>query len=185
MRKIFSPSIITILLISFSLHAQEMRIIQKGDAQIISELKGVALFEDGKVLIGQLPDADQRESQYKDLDLKSGDEIQFVNGVRIKSMDDFIKAYTTVKIGDEIKFGVKRESQRFIVAFKKAEEAKAMTRIIKVGPDGKAKDGNVKIEDGKVIIGGKKMDLDSLKKSGGKVIINKSKWVTRIWWLNQ
>ena len=40
---------------------------------------------------------------------------------------------------------------------------------MKFSTDGKG-GGNVKIENGKVIIGGKKMDLDSLKKSG-KVII--------------
>lgn len=166
---------ITLFVFTTLTFAQEMKIMRKGDAQLLSEIKGVALFENNKVVIGPIPDADQREPQYKELDLKTGDEIQFVNGVRIKSMEDFIKNYTAVKVGDELKFGVKREDQRFIVSFTKAEEAKGMTRIIKMDGDGKGKDGNVKVENGKVIIGGKKMDLDSLKKSGGKVIINKSK----------
>ncbi|KAF0140295.1 MAG: hypothetical protein FD122_2611 [Stygiobacter sp.] len=160
-----------LLVVAAIITAQEkrMQIFNAGEAQMLPEIKGIVLAENGKVVIGPIPDKDQRDGEYKNLDLAQGDEILFVNGKKIKSIDDFKKYYSEIKTGDNVKLAVQRDKDRFIVEFKKAEEAKGGQRIMKFSTDGKG-GSNVKVENGKVIVGGKKMDLDSLKKSG-KVII--------------
>lgn len=164
-------TVLLLLVVSTLIMAQEkrMQIFNAGEAQMLPEIKGIVLVENGKVVIGPIPDKEQRDSEYKSLDLSQGDEILFVNGKKIKSIDNFKKYYSEIKTGDYVKLAVQRDKDRFIVEFKKAEEAKGGQKIMKFSTDGKG-GGNVKIENGKVIIGGKKMDLDSLKKSG-KVII--------------
>ncbi|MFA7419311.1 MAG: PDZ domain-containing protein [Melioribacteraceae bacterium] len=160
-----------LLVVAAIITAQEkrMQVFNAGEAQMLPEIKGIVLVEKGKVVIGPIPDKDQRDGEYKSLDLAQGDEILFVNGKKIKSIDDFKKYYGKIKTGDNAKLAVQRDKDRFIVEFKKAEEAKGGQRIMQFTTDGKG-GGNIKVEKGKVIIGGKKMDLDSLKKSG-KVII--------------
>ena len=161
------------LVFAASINAQQIKMISEDDAEMLPEIKGVVLFEDGKIVIGPSPSADQRENEYQDLDLQSGDEIQFVNGKRIKTMEDFKKNYHAIKTGEEVKFGINRNNQRFIVTFKKAEAMKGEPKIRIKRMAGE--DGNVKVENGKIIMNGKKLDIDSLKKSGANIIIKKDK----------
>ena len=160
-----------LLFTAVSIQAQQIKMMSEGDVEMLPEIKSVVLFEDGKLVIGPSPAADQREKEYQDLDLQSGDEIQFVNGKRVKTMEEFKKNYKTIKTGDEVKFGIKRDTQRFIVAFKKAEGVKGEPRISIKRMDGQ--NGNVKVENGKIIMNGKKLDIDSLKKAGANIIIKK------------
>ena len=44
--------------------------------------------------------------------LKEGDEIQFLNGSRISKVEDLMKAYEEVKIGDNLKFGLLRAGSK-------------------------------------------------------------------------
>lgn len=170
-RVLHAVSLLMIVAAIITAQEKRMQIFNAGEAQMLPEIKGIVLVENGKVVIGPIPDKDQRDGEYKNLDLAQGDEILFVNGKKIKSIADFKKYFGEIKTGDNAKFAVQRDKDRFIVEFKKAEEAKGGQRIMQFTTDGKeGGKGNMKIENGKVIIGGKKMDLDSLKKSG-KVII--------------
>ena len=164
-----------LLALSTLIKPQQFKMFNAGEAQMLPEIKGVVIFANGKVVIGPIPPADQRENEYKNLDLKSGDEIQFVNGKQITSINDFKKFYQPIKTGDEIKLGIKRGSDRSIVAFKKAEETSGKENIMTISSDGKKRNGKMRIEGGKLIIGGKKLDLDSLKKAGAAIKINKEK----------
>lgn len=155
--------------------AQEFKMISADEAQIIDEIKGFALFENNKVIIGAIPPADQREKQYRNVDLQKDDEVVFVNGKKIKSISDFKKYYNEIKTGAEVKFGIRRNSQSMIITFTKAEPSKGNKKIMTITTDGKSSDVKAKVESGKVIIGTKKLDIDSLKKSGAKVQIQKSK----------
>lgn len=163
-----------LLVVAAIITAQEkrMQVFNAGEAQMLPEIKGIVLVENGKVVIGTIPDKNQRESEYKNLDLTQGDEILFVNGKKIKSIEDFKKYYGELKTGSDVKFAVQRDKDRFIVEFKKAEETKGGQKIMRFTNDGKG-GGNVKIENGKVITGGKKMGIDSLKKSGKAIIKQK------------
>ena len=119
-----------LLVIAATITAQEkrMQIFNAGEAQMLPEIKGIVFAENGKVVIGPIPDKDQRDGEYKNLDLAQGDEILFVNGKKIKSIDDFKKYYSEIKIGDNVKLAVQRDKDRFIVEFKKAEEAKEIQK---------------------------------------------------------
>lgn len=168
-RMLHTVSLLLVITLIISAQEKKMQIFNAGEAHMLPEIKGIVLAENGKVVIGPIPDKDQRDAEYKSLDLAQGDEIIFVNGKKIKSIGDFKKYFSEIKTGDNVKLAVQRDKDRFIVEFKKAEEVKGGQKIMKFSTDGKG-GGNVKVENGKVIIGGKKMDLDSLKKSG-KVII--------------
>ena len=170
MNRFFIRTFIFFLIISAPLFPQQMKTFKfdKESAEFFPEIKGMAIFETGKVVLGPMPESSQREKEYQQLDLQTGDEIQFVNGNRIKIMNDFKKFFGLAEVGKEIKLGIKRNDERFIVTFKKAKQEMGGKQIIKIGGDGS---GNVKVEGGKIIMGNKKLDLDSLKKAGGKVII--------------
>lgn len=152
-----------------------MKMFNSKEAQMLPEIKGIVVVENGKLVIGPIPSADQREKEYKNVDLQSGDEIQFVNGKRVRTIDDFKKNYFVIKVDDELKLGVKRGDQRFIVAFKKSKEVKGNQKIMTFTSDGKSGDRKIKVEGGKVIVDGKKINIDSLKKSGANIIIKKDK----------
>lgn len=175
MKYLIKPFFVFILFAtSMHLRGQQMQTFNAGEAQMLPEIKGIVISENGKLVIGPMPSADQRGKEYQEIDLKSGDEIQFVNGKRVKTIEDFKKNYSEIKVGDEFKLGVKRGEQRFIVALKKSD-AKAGPQIIRMGGDGKVISGDAKVENGKVIIGGKKLDLDSLQKAGANIKIKKDK----------
>lgn len=148
------------------LFCQEMRVFDVSEAQMIPEINGIAILENGKVIIGPIPPKDQREEQYKKVDLQTGDEILFVNEKKIKSITDFKKFYNEIKIGDEVKFAIQRNNERFIVTFKKAPESSGGKRMIQFSTDGTGGSGNTRIESGKVIDEKKKMKIDSLRKAG-------------------
>ena len=169
--KSFLPKLFfAVLLVSSAVLPQQKRTFtfDAGQSAFIPEIKGMAVFEKGILSLSFVPPADQREKEYQQVDLQSGDEIQFVNGIRIKSLSDFKKSFGDAKVGEEVKLGIKRSDQRFIVAFKKAKQEMGDQRIIRMGGEGK---GDAKIEGGKIIMGNKKLDLDSLKKAGGKIIM--------------
>jgi hypothetical protein len=170
MKAFSTHTLLLLILVSSVILPQQMKTF-KFDADMaafITEVKGMAVFENGKVTISFIPSADQREKEYQQLDLQKDDEIQFVNGKRIKTITDFKKYFGEAEVGKEVKFGIKRNDQRFIVTFKKAKQEMGGRQIERMEGGGK---GHAKVEGGKVIIGGKKLDLDSLKKAGGNVII--------------
>jgi hypothetical protein len=174
MNRFFTAITISLLFISNLIPAQQVKTFtfNKDAAEFFPEIKGMAIFENGKVVLGPIPELERREKEYQQLDLKSGDEIQFVNGNKIKAMKDFKKYFGTAEVGKEIKLGIKRNDQRFIVSFIKAKQEMSGKQVIRIGGEGS---GNMKVERGKIITGNKKLDLDSLKKAGGNVIIKSEK----------
>lgn len=168
MKKMFLIIALLITSITNLITAQEFKMINADEAQMIDEIQGFAIKENNKVLVGFIPPSEQRAKEYQKLDLQKDDEIVFVNGKKVKSMSDFKTYYGELKPGDVVKFGIKRNSQPMIVSFKKGEKSKG-TKIMTITSDGKGGDGKVKIEGGKMIINGKKIDIDSLKKSDAKV----------------
>ncbi len=161
--------LIVSIFVSNNLFGQKIVTFGAEDAQFLSEAKAVVQLKDGKLIVEKFSSG-QNEKEEDKIDLKTDDEIQFISGKRVKTIEEFKKLYEAVKTGDEVKLGVKRGDTRFIVSFKKEEMKKGKQQVIKFDGVG----GDVKMEGGKIIVGGKKLDLDSLKKAGGgKVIIKK------------
>jgi PDZ domain-containing secreted protein len=158
-----------VLLTQFSLsNAQQMKIITSGDVEFMPEINGVVVHEKDKFILNLNIPADMRSKEYQNVDLQNGDEIQFVNGKKIKTIKDFKNMYTETKSGNEVKFGVMRNGQRFIVAFKKGT---IKEESVKSGEN----KNKIQVINGKVFINGKEANIDSLKKAGVNVIIKKGK----------
>jgi PDZ domain-containing secreted protein len=68
--------------------------------------------------------------EYEDIDIQGGDIIKMMNGKRVKTTDAIKKIYEELEIGDEIKLGVKREDEMFIVTFKKADPAEMKGKMM-------------------------------------------------------
>lgn len=170
MKKIFFILLLTTSVIT----AQErkVQVFNAEESQMLFEIKGIVIVEKDKIIIGPIPPADQRESEYRNLDLQANDEIVFVNGKKVKTISDFKKFYGELKTGEEIKLGIQRGKDRFIVQFKKGKETPGGQKIMKFSTDGKGGE-NIKVEGGKVLINGKMVDIDSLKKSGRTIIQQK------------
>lgn len=149
-------------------NAQQVKIFTGGDAEFMPEFNGVVVFEKDKLILNLNIPADMRAKEYQEVDLQNGDEIQFVNGKKIKTIKDFKKYYTGTRTGGEVKLGLMRNGQRYIVGFKKgaAQEQSAQ------GGEGK---NNIQVKDGKVFINGKEANIDSLKKAGVNIMIKKGK----------
>ena len=142
--------------------AQQMKIITNGEAEFLPEFNGVVLFEKNKFVINLNIPANMRSKEYQNVDLQTGDEIQFVNGKKIKTIKDFRKYYSELKPGDEVKFGIVRDNQRYIIPFKKG----SMPKDDSEGANGGAVKQKIQVINGKVFINGKEANLDSLKKAG-------------------
>ena len=76
--------------------------------------------EDG-LTIEMVLSADQRKDEYKEIDLKEGDIIKMMNGKRMSGVDVMQEAYDAMKVGDEIKLGIKRGQSLQIVTFARGD----------------------------------------------------------------
>lgn len=62
-----------------------------------------------------------RPKIYQDVDLKQDDLILMMNGKRLTSTADLSKAIDSLKVGDNIQLGLKRDGQLMVVSFAKAD----------------------------------------------------------------
>jgi hypothetical protein len=169
--------IVTCLLIS-NLFAQKT-IIKTFEGFIIPETGAIFNEKNKKVVCEFIPTAENRPKEYSNVDILAGDLILYVNGNKIKTMKDLKSNYELVKTGDEVKLGIKRQENMFIVSFKKADPKNLpqTNQTSGTGSGQKIITKVMKIEskNGKILMGGKEVNMDSLKKSGkGNImIINK------------
>lgn len=162
------------LLISSVVFSQQMRMISAADAVFIHEIKALIKFENESLIAEVLPTHAGQSADEK-IDLQTGDEILFINGERVKSIDEARKAYESIEKGETVQLGVKRDKERFFTSFTRAEMKGGGMFTIKKDKGGNVSTtGGAEVKDGKVIINGKEVDLDSLKKAGNVRIIEKS-----------
>lgn len=100
---------------------------QVSGAIMMSEIAAIAGVAKGDLvaLIEVLP-ADARPAANQDLDVRQGDQILMVNGQRVRELEDLNTVYSGLAIGDEVKLGIKRGSERFILRFEK-QKAQAVS----------------------------------------------------------
>ncbi len=165
-RKIYV--IFALIFIAFftdSLEAQDF--IQKkgsGDGEFffLNEAAAVLKDEDGTIKVDVVLPGEQRPKEYQDIDLKQGDEVLMVNAKRVKSVKELEKMYDELQVSDEMKLGIRRGEEMFIVSFSKIDPEKLPKRklMIRKGEPGNLKPGEerkliteqIKIEnkDGKI-----------------------------------
>ena len=135
----FSLFIFFVLVLNiFSQH--KMMYKAKGPTALLYELAAIVEEEGGKLLIKMMPEKSMMNDEAKKVDLAIDDEILFVNGKKVKNVDEFNKAYEAIKIGDSFELGAARDDKKFIVSLKKVDPSTLNIRLKK--SDGKNEDKN-------------------------------------------
>ena len=79
----------------------------------------IGVSPNGLMIVMVMPEAHRAEA-YKKVDLQKGDFIKMVNGKGVKTCGDLRAAYEALKVGDELKLGIKRDKGLMIVSLSKA-----------------------------------------------------------------
>ena len=74
--------------------------------------------------------SDQRPENYKAVDIQAGDIIKMFNGKSMKMVSLMEETYNALGIGDELKFGVRRDKDIFIVKFTKMDPKDAPGKMM-------------------------------------------------------
>ncbi len=92
-----------------------------GESFMIPEVGALLLDEDGKVNVRFVMPEARRGEKYKNVDIKQDDIVLYLNGVRIKKVETFKAKYDSLKFGEEVQIGLRRDKNRFIASFMKAD----------------------------------------------------------------
>ncbi|MBU8923429.1 MAG: hypothetical protein KOO63_16555 [Bacteroidales bacterium] len=116
-------ALLVILAVAMSVSAQKKTVlkIEGENLFMFQEFILVLAEEDGKVTVSVAPPEGTLPKEYENIDIQGGDIVKMMNGKRVKTTAAIKKIYEKLEIGDEIKLGVKREDEMFIVTFKKAD----------------------------------------------------------------
>jgi S1-C subfamily serine protease len=109
------------------------------DVFFLQELGAVIMQDEETIRVDYVAPTDNRTKVYRSVDIESGDIIAMLNGKRVKSVKDLKASYEEAEIGEEIKFGIKRDKRMMIVAFPKADPENAPQQqimMVKMGEDG-------------------------------------------------
>ncbi len=118
---------------------------EDGDIFMLPEVGGIIVeSDDGPKLEMVLP-KDQRPDDYKALDIQVGDIIKMFNGKSMKKVSSIQEVYEVMEIGDEVKFGIKRDKSVMMVKFAKMDpkDAPGKMMIRTVGGPGGGGIGNI------------------------------------------
>ena len=133
----------------------------KGQPFVLQEVGAVIVATDGTLTIEHVMPHDNRPKAYADIDLREGDKILMANAKNIKSTKDLEELYNSVAVGSELKLGVKRNEEMFIVTLAKADQSHLPKMRIKLGGGGNDVEAlpalgiMLKTENGKVIVADK------------------------------
>ena len=153
----------TIFITTNFINAQQMKVISGGEISFIPEIRGIVELRENKLIISSLND----QAGGDKINLKLEDEIMYVNGTRIKSLDSFEKNYEKTEIGTEVKLGIKRNGELMITSFTKQDPSSFKHKIMRLeGPSDGTKIDKVEMKNGKVYMDGKEVNIDSLKQEG-------------------
>ncbi|TNE69986.1 PDZ domain-containing protein [bacterium] len=124
---------ISFLLMSTQSQAQQMRTFRMNadSAHIIIELGArLQLQANNNIVVEELMPIPNKQ----DSDLKTGDVIFGINGKRIKTMPELREHIDKTEPEKEIKLGVQRGEQKFIVRYIKAKETPGRRMVMMDGP---------------------------------------------------
>jgi len=88
---------------------------------MINEVGMVVAEKDGKLSVAFIPPKEARPKDAAGLDIMGGDEIGMAAGKPVSSAKLLREAYESVRPGDEVKLGLRREGKSFIVVFTKKD----------------------------------------------------------------
>ena len=124
--------VVTILALAISQTQTQTKIIRKeangnfnmnidGEAFLLKELGAAIASDNGALKVLNVMPADHRPAVYKDVDLQQDDIIMMANGKRLAGTKDLQSIYDGLKVGDELKLGIKRKEEMHLVSLKKGD----------------------------------------------------------------
>lgn len=118
----------------------EMKIMkfEKDKVSILQEIGAIVISENDKLLVEFVPPSNERTAEYKSVDIQSGDVLLMLNGKSLSSTKQLNEGYEILKIGADVKFGVKRDDQILVVSYPKADnenQSGNMQTIMHIGSD--------------------------------------------------
>ena len=103
----------------------------EGEIFQLPELGALIAAQGDTVSFMMVREPEARPKGYGDIDAKEKDEVLMMNGKRIKSTEMLKEMYEAMAVGDEIKLGVRRDGQMFILSFPKIDPANAPKMVVR------------------------------------------------------
>ncbi len=82
---------------------------------------GITLEEDNLKVMFLMP-SEQRPKEFQKIDLQEGDKILMLNGKRVRTIIELRERMESIKVGDPVEFGIKRDNAMMIVTFDRPDE---------------------------------------------------------------
>jgi S1-C subfamily serine protease len=92
-----------------------------GSVVFLQEIGAIVTTENGLIKVATVPPKDRRPSGMPDVDIAAADEVGMIAGKRITSIAELKKAYESIRAGEMVKLGLRRDGQLHIVAFQKKD----------------------------------------------------------------
>ncbi len=116
--------VIILSLLSMSVAFSQKRTIKlSGDQDMfmLKELGAVVTDSENGLTVMMVMPGEHRAKAYQDVNLLEGDIIMMANGKKMKNVGQLEKLYESLKIGGEIKLGLKRGKEMMIESLTKAD----------------------------------------------------------------
>jgi S1-C subfamily serine protease len=139
---------------------QKMMTFDADKAVIVPETGMIVTEKDGKLTVEFIPAADRRPKETADLDIAAGDEVGMAMGKKVATVKDLRALLDSVKPGQEVKIGLRRDGKASIATFKKMDP-RDMPQTMVIKRDG----GDNPNQDVRPALG------VVIEQKGGKVII--------------
>lgn len=112
--------------------AQKKNIVKlEGENIFLFQELILALSEqEGEIVVAMAPPDGSLAEEYKDIELKENDVVMMMNGRRVKKTSVIREMYEKLEPGDEIKLGIKRGEEMFIVKFEKIDAENSPGKIM-------------------------------------------------------
>ncbi|MCB0305281.1 MAG: PDZ domain-containing protein [Calditrichaeota bacterium] len=124
-------TIIFSTVLSAQVVTRQFRTSDDGEIFQLPELAAIVVADSGKVRFLAVMDSEHRPAAYADIDAQEQDEILMINGQRIKTVENLKSRYDALEIGAEIKLGLRRDGQMFLISFPKIDPEDAPRQVVR------------------------------------------------------
>ncbi|MBN2093025.1 PDZ domain-containing protein [candidate division KSB1 bacterium] len=98
--------------------------VDKTEIHLVQEVGVLLVVQKDTIVVDELLPIDARMEENKELDIQKGDRILMINAKPVKTIKEFISIYKDLKVGDEVKWGIRRGKELLIITFKKGDPEK-------------------------------------------------------------
>jgi len=113
---------------------------EDGEIFMLPEVGGIIVESDDGPKVEMVLPSDQRPENYKAVDIQAGDIIKMFNGKSMKTVALIKETYEALGIGDQLKFGIRRDKSVLMIKFIKMDpkdaQGRMMVKTISMSDDG-------------------------------------------------